>query len=111
MKQEKEDDTIVVKPKTVGQEPLFVSKDLRLKLIDNFCVKKHSEMAANGSSRKPFHMQYKRISTNCKHILTLSRGQVLGAPKINTELAQVLSDPQKPLEKFIRYTGNSYNIF
>ena len=89
---EEKEGYIVVKSKTIGQEPVFVSNDLRFKLINNFCVKKPTEKAANGT---------------CKHILPLSRGQVLGAPKINTELAQVLSHPQKPFEKFVRYTGNS----
>ena len=44
----------------------------------------------------------KSLSASCPHILPLLKHQVIGAPKINSEIGQVVFDPQNKDKKFIR---------
>ena len=45
----------------------------------------------------------KASPANCPHILPMLRGYVIGAPKINPEVGQVVFNPQNDQQKFIRY--------
>ena len=44
----------------------------------------------------------KSLSASCPHILPLLKNKVIGAPKINSEIGQMIFDPQNKHKKFIR---------
>ena len=43
---------------------------------------------------------------NCPHILPMSGDTVIGAPKLNPDIGQVVYNPKNADDKFIRYPRN-----
>ena len=53
-------------------------------------------------TRNHKHGEISSISKGCAHILPISKGLVIGAPKINSAIGQVLVDPKNAQNKFLR---------
>ena len=60
------------------------------------------------NSSKTTHTQCPRKpnALNCPHILPMSGDTVIGAPKINPDIGQVVYNPKNADDKFIRYPIN-----
>ena len=74
--------------------------DIRLKQSRSFREKKNILCGMETI----YHKQGKlpSISKVCPHILPISKNIVIGAPKINAAIGQVVFDPQKAQNEFLR---------
>ena len=65
------------------------------------------EITASQSSQKIFAInkgrQSKLFPESCPHLLPMKIFHVIGAPKINPEIGQVVFNPQNDQQKFIRF--------
>ena len=75
--------------------------DIRLKPSRSFREKKN--ILCGMETIYPKHNgKLPSISNVCSHILPISKNIVIGAPKINSAIGQVVFDPQKAQNKFLR---------
>ena len=65
------------------------------------------KITASHSSEKTFVSN----KASCPHLLPMLRGHVIGAPKINPEVGQVVFNPQNGQQKFLRYFDYSKSLY
>ena len=65
---------------------------------------REENMSKDIDTSKTAHSQrpQKPYALNCPHILPMSGDKVIGAPKINTNIGQVVYNPKNTNEKFVR---------
>ena len=61
-------------------------------------MSKEIESSKTASSQRP----KKPYALNCSHMLPMSGDKVIGAPKINPDIGQVVYNPKNTNEKFVR---------
>ena len=66
---------------------------------------------ATKNQRNSLISMHAHHQATCPHVLPLFGDEVLGAPKVNSEIGQVVFDPKNRADRYLRYIRSYINHF